>query len=271
MAKVIRSFRLEERQDEVLRTRTKMLGVKQSEYIRSLIDADQRVPLRAQYEDMTQRTINARSLSLSEITIAVIEALRRENDTTRNKKRPAKSIQRFALKYDFQVKVVKDVLAQLVRNGILITEETDSGKTKYLWTYLGVAALPEYAPIGTAEDSLVSGSACGALAGLLGDYDEMGEFLASILEMDKVKADMLLRFFLQNYEGYFAWLRELIFPLTGVHPTTDQNFYRNQMLDYILTIISNYGDKWQDWKTNDVLNLREIALQITEYKTKQLS
>ncbi len=265
MAKRVHSVRLEDRQEEVLRTRTKILGVSQGEYIRSLIDADHRAAIRAPDGNLANRTINVRNSLLNEITLAVIEALTREFDDTKSKK-PVKTLRRFASKYELPFKTVKAVVEQLIRNEIFITEEKEPHKIKYAWTYLGVTAFPEYAPISTAEDTLVSGSACGALAGILGEYDDIIKFLTAVLQIEENKADLLMRFFLQNYVGYFTWLREVSFPVTGVCDPIVFEYYRNQMLDYLLALISNYDSEWKDWKTNETLKLKEIAVKLMEHK-----
>jgi DNA-binding HxlR family transcriptional regulator len=270
MAKKVHSVRLEDRHEDALQTRTRMLGLNEGEYIRALIDADQRTVLGGQDGDLVNKMINMRNLSLNEITLRVIEALTREFDTRRNKKRSVRTFRKFASKYDIPHKTVSEILKQLVRNEIFIVEEKQAGKISYQWTYLGVTSFPEYAPIITEEDSLISGSVCGALAGILGDYDDIIVFLSSSLKIEENKADLLMKFFLQNYVGYFTWLREVSFPITGVCDPIVFGYYRNQMLDYLLALISNYKSEWKDWETNEVLNLEEIALKIMEYKARRL-
>jgi len=266
MTKKATSVKLDDRHVEILETRSRQFGIKKSEYIRSLIDADHRSQINSTDDDLALKTTNVRNLYFNEITLAIIKALTREFDTTKNKKKQVSTIRGFAKKYDFKPNVVKSVLSQLVKNGIFVTPRSKNGSTNYLWTYLGVTAFPEYAPIDTKDEGLVSGCSCDALSGMLGEYVDVVDHLSTILNIDKSNADSLLRFFLRNYVGYFNWLREVIFPLTGVNDSLDNSYYRNQMIDYLLMLIPNHGFEWKDWKTDKMLNLKEIFHKILDHK-----
>lgn len=265
MSKKGTSFKLDPRHIEILDTNAKQLEISKSEYLRNLIDAVQKTSLNSKTEDLAIETKNARVHFFNETTLTVANALTREFDLIKNKKKPLRSIPRFAAKYDLNLTLVKGVLNQLVKNNILVIE-SESQKTSYRWTYMGVAALPEYAPIDTDNKSLIRGSTLGALSGMLGDYDDVVDHLSTVLNIEKEKADLLVRFFLQNYVSYFSWLREVIYPITGVNEKLDHGYYRTQMIDFLLTLISNNDYIWNDWKSEQVLDLKEIFKKILDYK-----
>lgn len=270
MTKKSTTIKLDDRHIEILETRSRQFGVKKSEYLRSLIDAEHRSQINQGVDDLSIETINARNLSFNEITLAIIKALTREFDTTINKNNRLSTIRGFAKKYDFKPNVVKSILNQLVKNGIFTTK-SNNGVASYQWTYLGIVAFPEYAPIDTKDEGLVSGCSCDALSGMLGEYVDVIDHLSTILNIDKSNANSLLRFFLRNYVGYFNWLREIIFPLTGVNDSLDHSYYRNQMIDYLLMLIPNNGFEWEDWKTGKTLNLKEIFHKMLDHKKSESS
>lgn len=267
MSKRGTSFKLETRHVEILETKARELGIAKSEYLRNLIDLDHKIMLNSKTRDLLTETKNARISSFNEITISVIKALTREFDTIKNTKTPLNSMRGFAKKYDFKPAIVKGILNQLIRNGILTTNKLKSGKEGYQWTFLGITALSEYAPIDDDGEHFISGSVVGALEGMLGRFDDIVNYLVEILRIEEKKANSLMRFFLGNYVGYFNWLREIIFPVTGVNNELDHNYYRDQMVDYLLILILNSEKKWKDWKTVEILDLTDIKQRILEYKS----
>jgi len=269
MSKRGTSFKLETRHLEILETKARELGIQKSEYLRNLIDSDHKTMLNSKSEDLTVETKNARTLSSNEIILTVIKALTREFDTRKNKKKPLDSIRGLAKKYDLKPVVVQGILDQLVRNRLLITKKSKTGKQCYQWTYMGIVALPEYVPLDDEGKNLVSGSIIGALGGMLGDYDDIVNYLYEILNVEEEKAGTITRFFLENYVGYFNWLREIVFPITGVNSQLDHKYYRSQMINYLLMIIINSGTKWKDWKSGKILDLKNILKRILEYKMKE--
>lgn len=268
MAKKSTSFKLDDRHLDVLDTKARELGVGKSEFLRNLLDSNQKVQLNSKGV-LSEEIKNTRNLNFNEITIAILTSLRREYDTTINKKKPLSSIRGFAAKHDFQSSVVKSTLEQLVRTELLIKQESKKGKLQYCWTYQGVTAFPEYAPISTDDNSLISGSAMGALSRMLGEYDDVVKHLSQILNVDYTVSNSTVRFFLFSYEWYLNWLREVIFPITDVNDNFDLTYYRAQMVDYLLILITNYGHEWEDWKSGKMLDLKMISQKILNYKRKE--
>lgn len=267
MSKRGTSFKLEPRHLEILETKARELGIGKSEYLRNLIDYDHKPILNSENKDLTIETKNARNSSFNEMSLTVIRALTREFDPTKNPQKPLNTIRGFAKKYDLKPVEVEGVLNQLVRTGILITKKTKSSRRGYQWTYLGIVALPEYAPVDEGDRNLISGSSIGAISGMLGEYEDIVNYLCKILNLEKNKADSLVRFFLFNYVGYLEWLREIIFPITGVNDELDHKYYRDQMVDYLLILIRN-SPKWKDWKTDEILDMKDIQRRILEYRMK---
>jgi hypothetical protein len=268
MSKRGTSFKLEQRHLEILETKARELGIGKSEYLRNLIDHDHKTILNSETRDLTIETKNARNLSLNEINLIVIKSLTREFDPTVNAQKPLNTIRGFAKKYDLKSIEVEGILNQLVRNGILTIKKNKSGKQGYQWTYLGIVALPEYAPVDDDDRNLISGSAIGAISGMLGEYEEIVDYLCDILNIEKNKADSIIRFFLFNYVGYLEWLREIIFPITGVNDQLDHKYYRDQMVDYLLILIRN-SQKWKDWKTDEILDMKDIQRRILKYRIEK--
>lgn len=269
MTKKGTSFKLDERHFEIIDTKSKEFGIGKSEFLRNILDSYQKVQLYSSEEDESQETHNARNLNYNEIAIAILKALQREYDDTITTKKPISSIRGFAKKYDFKPSVVKSMLNQFVRTEIMTIEKNKQGKEQFLWTYKGVIVFPEFAPISTNEHSLISGSAVDALIGILGEYDDVVNYLSQTINIDETTADSALRFFLASYKWYFNWLRELVFPITGVNTELDFSYYRTQMIDYLLILISNYGNDWEDWKTGNKLDLKEIFQKILEFKKRE--
>lgn len=269
MTKKVTSFKLDDRHFEILDTKSKELGIGKSEFLRNLLDSNHKVQLYSSGGDLAKETKNARNLNYNEITITILEALRREYDTTINPKKPLSTIRRFATKYDFKPSMVQSTLEQFVRNEIMITQKSKQGKTQYLWTYMGITAFPEYAPIAVDDNSLIAGSSENALAGMLGSYVDLVDYLVQVLNIDKHTADSTVRFFLANYQWYFNWLREMIFPITGVNPELNFSYCRTQMIDYLSILITNYGYSWDDWKTEEILDLKMILQRILEFKKRE--
>ena len=269
MSKKGTSFKLDDRHFEILDTKSRELGVGKSEFLRNLIDSHHKVQLYASEGDLSKKTKNVRNLNYNEITISVLQALRREYDTTINKKKSLTTIKGFATKYDFEPSTVKSILKQLVRNKTMIIQKSEQGKEQFVWTYMGIVASAEYAPLSVDDNALISGSSIDTIIGMLGEYDEVVNYLSQVLSVDEFTANSTVRFFLSSYQWYFNWLREMAFPITGVNEELDLNYYRTQMIDYLLMLITNYGYSWDDWKTGKTLDLKVIFQKILEFKKRE--
>jgi hypothetical protein len=269
MTKKVTSFKLDDRHFEIIDTKSKEFGIGKSEFLRNILDSYQKVQLYSSEGDESQETHNARNLNYNELTVSILKALQREFDDTINTKKPISSIRGFSKKYDFKPTVVKSTLNQFVRNEIMTVEKTKQGKEQFLWTYKGIVVFPEFAPVSTNDDSLISGSAVNALEVILGEYDDVVNYLSQTLNIDEVMANSTIRFFLASYKWYFNWLRELVFPITGVNTDLDVSYYRTQMIDYLLMLSTNYGNSWEDWKTKRALDLKLISQKILEYKANE--
>ena len=134
--------------------------------------------------------------------------------------------------------VVK-TLERLEKDGIIYSEDVFRGKVKrkeYFWTLQGVLMLPELVPVEGIR--VIKGGLVGLIQEFLGKYEDVVNYISETIEIDSETSHKLIRqIFLKHTITFFSWIRECVFPITGINDPDNHEFFREKMLAFTFELL----------------------------------
>jgi len=234
MSNLIENFRLDEHRREILKMRITSLGIKKSQYFRTLIDRDNvgrfRKPTNDAYEEW--KAIRAEIL-LSDTKKALLEALKKEFESGEKTGRKVKTLLGVCKKYGLDKRIAINDLNDLIEYDIFIKKKTES---KYNWTLQGIIIIPEYAFSLSNEKFLFFGDMASLLAAMLGEYDDVLRYFRK-MGLTKEDSKAAFNIVLEVHVKFITWIREVSFSSLGIVDPDHTQFYRKQMLHFLFNYL----------------------------------
>ena len=236
MSNLIENFRLDEHRREILNMRIASLGIKKSQYFRSLIDKDNLGIFRKPADDIYEEWKFIRSeILLSDTKKALLQALKKEfEDLHDNKGKKVKTVGGICKKYGFDKRVVISDLDDLIRFNIFTKSDKES---KYVWTLEGIIIIPEYALALSKEKFLFSGDMTYFLNMILGEYNEVLGYFMKELGLTKEESNDAFKIVLGEHVRFITWLRDISFSFSGITDPDKNQYYCRQMMHFLFNYL----------------------------------